>query len=581
VRRHAGGTGAADTRAAHRRSTTVTVLAFFVVLATLFFSPAWFTPDAWIGGKGDEVLESWYMGWMPWAVAHGHNPLISTYLGYPSGLNAMWNTSVPLLSFVGTPVLWLFGSRVEYHMWLTLGVSLSAFFAYLFARRRVRLVPAVLAGLMYGFSPFVLAQSMAHLHETFVVAPPLFLMLFDDLLVRRTRSARRSGAYMGGLAAAQLLIAEEVLATVLVVTTIGLILLALLNRERIRDGLQRLLVAAGVALPVAIVLTAYPLYVQFAGPQRLSGPIQPLNYYVTDVLNLFVPNTEYFTPTRAVQIAAHWSGNSIEQTAYLSVPGLILISGVVASLWYRRIVLLFAAMFAAVLMLSFGPHLHVGGMFSAIPLPWAVIDHLPILQSMLPARLSLYLFLFSGLIVAHGLDATMNLSKGFVVSAGAWALTAATVAALLPMLPAASKVHAVPSFFQSDNVALIPDGSVALVAPWSDGREQRVAATNTLPMLWQVAAGFRYRMPSGYVLPTITSKLGATMVAIWLHGSAPDENDPHLRSAMLDEVHAWKLAAILVGPMSHRADMIAFFTALLSRPGRAIGGVTIWTRPLG
>jgi hypothetical protein len=566
------------------RTPRLIVLVFFLALAFLFFSLGWLTSDAWIGGRGDEILESWYMGWIPWAITHGHNPLISTYMDYPAGLNTMWNTSVPVLSLVGAPVLWLFGPRIEYHMWLTLGVALSAYFAYLFAQRRIRLVPAVVAGLIYGFSPFVLAQSAGHLHESFAVTPPLFLMLFDDLLVRRTRSPRRSGLYLGALGATQLLIGEEVLATLLIVTTIALIVLAILARDRIRDGLRRLLAAASMAVPVGLLLTAYPLYIQFAGPQSIRGVIQPPNIYVTDLLNLFVPNSEYFTPHRAAQIAAHWTGNSTEQSTYLSVPGLMMVGGVVVALWRRRIAVFFAVMMAAVLLLSLGPHLHIDGKDTGIALPWQVIDHVPVLQNILPARFALYLFLFAGLIVAHGVDATINVKGRRVVSTAAWAFTAVTLAALLPVMPAPVKLHQVPSFFTSNDIRLIPSGSIVLVAPWSDGTFTEATGTNTAPMVWQNVSQFRYGMPSGYaiaVLPPATNDFDAIMNAIWLHGYVANGSDPSLRAAILDRLRNWRVAAVVVGPMTHRADMVAFFTAILGRPGRDVGGVTIWTKPIG
>ena len=50
----------------------------------------------------------------------------------------------------------------------------------------------------------------------------------------------------------------------------------------------------------------------------------------------------------------------------------------------------------------------------------------------------------------------------------------------------------VPSYFTSDAVERIPEGSVALLAPWTTD------ARNDEPQVWQVMSDFRFKMPSGY-----------------------------------------------------------------------------------
>ena len=44
----------------------------------------------------------------------------------------------------------------------------------------------VLAGLLYGFSPYMVAQSTRHPHVTLAIFPPLALMLLNEILVRPT-----------------------------------------------------------------------------------------------------------------------------------------------------------------------------------------------------------------------------------------------------------------------------------------------------------------------------------------------------------------------------------------------------------
>jgi hypothetical protein len=38
----------------------------------------------------------WFLRWMPFALEHGYDLLVTHHLNYPDGVNLMWNTSLPL-----------------------------------------------------------------------------------------------------------------------------------------------------------------------------------------------------------------------------------------------------------------------------------------------------------------------------------------------------------------------------------------------------------------------------------------------------------------------------------------------------
>jgi hypothetical protein len=83
----------------------------------------------------------------------------------------------------------------------TLALALSAWFASVAFRRYVRSYPAaLLGGLVYGFSPAMIAQSSSHLHLTLgAVLPPLMLLAVDELLHRQRRNPLLVGAGLGFL----------------------------------------------------------------------------------------------------------------------------------------------------------------------------------------------------------------------------------------------------------------------------------------------------------------------------------------------------------------------------------------------
>jgi hypothetical protein len=46
----------------------------------------------------------WVLRWLPFAVSHGHNPLVTDYLNAPEGVNLMWNTSLVLPALLLAPM---------------------------------------------------------------------------------------------------------------------------------------------------------------------------------------------------------------------------------------------------------------------------------------------------------------------------------------------------------------------------------------------------------------------------------------------------------------------------------------------
>src|SRR2546430_6975230 len=107
-----------------------------MILAAALFSPTWTNPaGSWIGTPKDPQLFIWYLGWIPHELALGHNFLFTDSLSYPAGVNLMWNTSMIFPAIVLWPVTALFGPVVAYNLLITAGIALSAWCAYLAARR--------------------------------------------------------------------------------------------------------------------------------------------------------------------------------------------------------------------------------------------------------------------------------------------------------------------------------------------------------------------------------------------------------------------------------------------------------------
>src|SRR2546429_9095198 len=134
----------------------------------------------------DPPLMAWFLGWSAFAITHHLDPILSRVANVPDGMNLMWNTAYPLPAALLAPIALTLGSAFAYNLMCTLAVALSAWTAFLVIGRYVRHRPAAAGGgLLYGFSPAVVAQSPGHPFLTRRVGAPLALLVFPVFLIRR------------------------------------------------------------------------------------------------------------------------------------------------------------------------------------------------------------------------------------------------------------------------------------------------------------------------------------------------------------------------------------------------------------
>jgi len=539
-------------------------LLVYLLLAVAIFSSTWVNhPDgsSWIGSPKDPQLFIWYLGWIPHELWLGHNPFFTDHLSYPPGVNLMWNTSMVFPALVLWPVTAVFGPVVAYNVLITAGLALSAWFGFIAAQRFIdRPILCFAAGLVYGFSPALLAQAMGHPHVMVALFPPIALILGHEILVRRRMHPVAAGALAGVAAAAQLLTGEELLAMTLLIAAVGVAVLTLLHRQEVRGSLPHVATATGAALGGFAVLAAYPLGFQFLGPQRVSGSLQPPDVYVSDLLAFAVPSN-----------FIHFTGNTTENDAYVGLPLLVLFAFGLVIGWSRPAIRWLGLLTLLIAVLSLGPHLHVNGYVTPLPLPWAAVARLPLMESALPSRLMAIAFLGVGIIAASAYAAgTSRLQR---VATGA-ALVAGLAVVIVPSLPYTTQPAAAPAFFRAGGgVERIAPGSVVLVTPFS-------SKESTDAMYWQATANYRFRMPEGDAF-TPGPYLGPhpSFMESTLDGLDAGQSvtvTPEVRTLFVADLQAHGITAIVAGPSKGRAAIVDFLTQVEGSQPDDSGGVKVW-----
>lgn len=546
----------------------------YAVLAVLVFANVWVSPAArWIGLRKDPQLFLWYLSHLPYALSHGLNPFFSTYLNWPHGTNLLWNSSVIVPALLLWPVTVLFGPVVVYNALVTAAVALSAWVASLAARifvadRRL----AFLVGLIYGFSPGMMAQATGHPHVLIALFPPLALIVGNEILIRQRRHPALVGTVAGVVTSLQLLTGEEILVLTAVVALLGVALLAMMHPHEVWPRLPYVATAALVGFVVFLVLCAYPLWLQFFGPQRVIGQLQPADRYVTDLLGFVVPNHNLLQNGFTRALLGHFTGNRAEDDAYLGIPLIGMFVTAVVATWRRPAVRWLSLLTIVVAVLSLGPHLHVTGWISPLPLPWIVVGGLPLFRNIVPSRLMLLAVLGVALVVAAWLEQAR--SQSLRQRRAAWLGMAASLLFLVPELPFVSTRAAAPSFFTTaSDVDRIPAGSVALVTPFAN-------ANSANAMYWQALAKFRFHIPEGdafsagpFLGPT-PSYLGT--VLDHFDNGTPVDLTSDARAAALHDLARWHVQTIVVGPSPGHDAIVSYLRSLLGVPPQTVDGVDVW-----
>lgn len=558
----------------------VLALGLYTLLAVLLYVRAWASPtDTWAGNPGDPAGFMWLLSRTPGVVGNVHAAFFTNNVNYPFGHNLMWAPNVPLVTLLAWPITHLWGPVAAYNTMMTAGFALSAWAAFFAARSFVRSdVGAAVAGLLYGFSPYMIGHGYGHLNMTFVVVPPLLLLVLDEVFRRQRVRPYFAGLGLAALAAAQFFISQEILLSSGVVALVGLVVLLVGHREEIRARARHVVSCFAVALPTFALIVAYPLRIMFFGPERL-GPIAT-DPYVNDLLTFVVPPpTLRFAGITALAPWRHWSGNPAEWNGYLGLPLLVLLCVAAFTLRRNPRARFFAIMTGLSAVLSLGAFLHVNGLVTGIPLPWWVLANLPVTHDMEAARLMLYGYLFAGVLVAMLADAHR---PGWRRLAPYGALAVLAAVTLLPRGYVGQHVPQ-PAFFATRHAVDVPYRSVALVAPLASPANTDLDMFQ--PMLW-LAEGNRYCIAEspiagndqrGQPLPgTTPTTLGQVMIRVQA-GGAPPRLTPALRAQLVEDLRSRRVGTVIVGPMRHQAETVELFTDLLGRPPAFHDGVYVWS----
>jgi hypothetical protein len=448
-------------------------------------------------GCGDAARFLWFFEWPAYALAHGHDVLYSTWLFHPGGINLLDDTSVVALGTVLAPVTWAFGPVASMDVALTLAPALSALAMFALLRRWVRWTPAaLLGGLAYGFSPFVVTElALGQLNIAFLAVPPLIVLVLADLLVTQRRPPWRNGTALAGLVVVQFFVSTEVLVITVLASIVGTALVvgwaAVARPASVGPRVRGAARGAGVALGASAVLLAYPMWFLLDGPTHLVGPIWSYGatsrYGTTWSSFVSTGGLSYLRPS--MLRLGGYQGPVLVGLGYLGLG--VVVAAVAGAVVFRgdRRLLLFGGVGLVAAVLSLGPG-------HGYRVPWDALQHLPWVGDIVEVRFTLVVTLcvavMAGLAVDHAHARLVERAPSWALPAS-WTVAAVvlapTVVALAPGVPLTARAVVLPEWFARRGSTLPPQRVVlAYPVPFSGLQSSQAwQAVNT--MAWSQAGG--------------------------------------------------------------------------------------------
>jgi hypothetical protein len=483
----------------------------------------------------------------------------------------------------------------------TIAPALTAFTAFFVIRRWVSWTPAAfVGGLLYGFSPFILSSlEFAHLMTAALMLLPLILAALDEILVRQRRSPLWTGVLLAVLLFAQFFLSSELLAIVAVVAVIcvvALVVAALVTKPSlVRARFPYAAKALAVALGLAILLLAWPVWFALKGPASLSGLVWPN----VGVIGGFIPSsfvTTGYPPRSNVFLAlGGYEGAPLASAAYVGWSFLAVMAAGIVVFWRDRRLWFFGFLLVVCAACSLGER---HGQWE----PAWVFTRIPVLENIIEQRFMAVGYLAAAVVLAVILERVRRALPQWYGALGLLGASAVAAVALVPMgvvfgerLPFAMQEVTLPQWY-SQVAPTLPAGRVLLSYPAPFSGLQSA-------MAWQAVNRMHYSQaggggPQGVEARAGSAKAGFRIISLLDFGVGVPEpsGTPAQYAAVRHALAVWQVNTVVIAtnPAAPRVEQghdptyaAAFMTAALGRRPTVQAGAWVWdnvqlglTRPL-
>lgn len=552
----------------------------FTLFALWLTLGLWSDPDTrtLAHNPADQVLVEWFLSYGSrfWV---GDFDLVTDRLNAPDGINMLTNAATVGLGVAFAPITWLWGAPTTFAFLMGFNLAATAAGWYLLFARTLgasRLAAAV-GGAFCGFAPGMLAQANSHLHMTaqWLVPPMIWCVITMWRAAAAVDAQRRiiaSSVLFGLLVTAQVFVGEETLFLTAVTLIFFAVAYVALRRPPLAQ-VWRFVLGSAVAVGTALPLLAYPLWIQFKGPQSVPNGVFSPDYFIADLASFVA-----ISPLSILggEEAGRLSTGPSEYNTFLGWPLVLLL--VALAVWLRRSPAALAAFLSAAAMawLSLGPVVVINRERTGIAAPYELLKGVPVIDGALPLRFALAAIPLIAVMLVFAVDKARGKARKFVL--------AGVLIALIPVIPAplpTADRAAVPAFYaEGDWRQCAAEGEVIVPVPLPTPPEPG-------PMRFATDQQVTFALPEGFFIGPY-GRNGRATIGTWRRptsallaevaktGQRPGINDGHRVQARAD-LARWNAACVVLTEHRYRAALQATLEDLLG-PGKTVKDATIWTR---
>jgi hypothetical protein len=519
----------------------------------------------------------WAIGWWPYAITHGLNPLFSHQIMAPGGVSLAWATTTPTVSLLMWPLTATVGPIAAFNLSLIFAPPASAWAAFILARRLTgKFWPALFAGPVFGFCAYEIsheASGQPNLTVTLLIPLIAYLVLrwWDGSLGRRGFLI-----WMALALAAEFYTFVEAFTDLTLIAPIALIIGYVVAARDTRPKVVRLAVDCVIAYVGSIVLAAPYLYVALVN--RPDSFHVPTPQFWVDVAGVVVPRTNRLL---GMTWLAPVAGHVVTPTIYVGIPLLLLFALVAVFHWSNRLVRLLVPLYVVIFLLALGQRLLVDGK-QVVTLPWGYIWDLPLLDSAESQRLMDFGQLVLALLLAIWLA---HVTKSKVALAARWGLAVLSLAAIFANVPTFASVVGPHKPKPHQWVQALPSDPPADLIPafFTEGTYRKyikpgenvviISHRGNAGMMFQAYTGYYFNVAGGFINASLSRQDALpTPVADLSHLPA------QVRDQRINDFHAYvksaHIGAIVVERAWSERWMYVFDKLGMSRT--TVGGVTIF-----
>jgi hypothetical protein len=338
------------------------VLAAFLVAGVAATWPLASYISGRLPASRDVASYVWALWWVAHQVINLHDPWSTTYLAAPAGLQLGYDTLMPLVGVVMTPVTLAFGPSAAYNLLIIVLPGLACYAMYRAARLWLRtMAGAVAAGAFFGLSAMLTFQAWYHVNIAYGTA---FLPLTLEAAVRLRRGPSIGRAASLGVVLGACALVNQESAVMAVIVAVLALVSWLAGAGAVRIAVTRLRFLGAAAVTAAVVASPQLVaMVQQASAGGATATASQLGYstWVADLAGEFAPSPRLVGYGLADLGRIYTSPTRLEtMDTFGVVLSAVAVLGLVVSA-RRRSARLLALLWAGGAALALGPVLSAGG----------------------------------------------------------------------------------------------------------------------------------------------------------------------------------------------------------------------------